>query len=172
MVIAMAGLPGTGKTTLAAALAQALDGLVLAKDPVRFALFGAAVDYSAAQDDLVMAMLYDATAYLLAREPERPIIIDGRTFTNRAAVAALVDRATAWRQPLLFVRCTCDAALARARVAGAVDHPATNRTPALLERLAAREEPLAAPHVTIDTGRSSTAEAVRAVRSALGEDGG
>jgi adenylylsulfate kinase len=39
MLIAMAGLPGTGKSTLANALANALGAAVLNKDRVRAALF-------------------------------------------------------------------------------------------------------------------------------------
>ena len=39
MIVIMAGLPGTGKSTLAQALAQRLPGAVLDKDAIRAALF-------------------------------------------------------------------------------------------------------------------------------------
>jgi predicted kinase len=39
MLIAMAGLPASGKSTLAARLASELAGVVLSKDQVRAALF-------------------------------------------------------------------------------------------------------------------------------------
>src|SRR5947209_2269421 len=39
MLIAMAGLPGTGKSTLARQMARALSGVVLDKDVIRAALF-------------------------------------------------------------------------------------------------------------------------------------
>ena len=41
MIVIMAGLPGTGKSTLARALAQRLAGAVLDKDEIRAALFAA-----------------------------------------------------------------------------------------------------------------------------------
>ena len=39
MIVLMAGLPGTGKTTLARELAQRTQGALLSKDEIRAALF-------------------------------------------------------------------------------------------------------------------------------------
>ena len=62
MLIAMAGLPGTGKSTLAAPLASDL-GVLLNKDDVQALLFPPPVlDYSREQDDLVMQAIYAAAA--------------------------------------------------------------------------------------------------------------
>jgi len=56
--VIMAGLPGTGKTALAEALAQRLDGIVLSKDKVRAALFPlGAITYSSGQNDFCMSVL-------------------------------------------------------------------------------------------------------------------
>ena len=53
MLVAMAGLPGTGKSTLARQIAEAIRGVVLCKDIVRATLFPAPVlDYSAEQDEI------------------------------------------------------------------------------------------------------------------------
>src|SRR5690242_97593 len=83
MLIAMAGLPATGKSTLAAALAQALAGIVLNKDEVRARLFPPPVlDYSVEQDDICMAAIYRAAACILRRRPEQVVIVDGRTFSR------------------------------------------------------------------------------------------
>jgi len=81
MLIAMAGLPGTGKSTLAARLAAALDAVVLSKDAVRAALFPPPVrDYSTAQDNLVMEVIFKAAAYTFRTRSQQVVIIDGRTF--------------------------------------------------------------------------------------------
>lgn len=63
MLIALAGLPGTGKSTLAARLATELNGVVLSKDQVRAALFPSPVlDYSATEDEICMDAIFTAAA--------------------------------------------------------------------------------------------------------------
>ena len=70
MLIVMAGLPGTGKSTLAGRLAAELGGVVLNKDAVRALLFPPPVlDYSREQDDLVMQAIYAAAANILRGHP-------------------------------------------------------------------------------------------------------
>src|SRR5829696_5035748 len=91
MLVAMAGLPGTGKSTLAARLAAALGGVVLSKDVVRSALFPPPVlDYSAAQDDVAMSAVYAAARLLLSADPARVVVLDGRTFRKAVQVADLL----------------------------------------------------------------------------------
>ena len=116
MIIAMAGLPGTGKSTLAAALAERFGGRILCKDSIREAMFGADVDYSTAQDDLCMGYVYDAMAYLLKQNPARLIIIDGRTFTRQGTAEVLVQRARELQEELLFVVCESDEEIVRNRL--------------------------------------------------------
>ncbi len=73
MLIAMAGLPGTGKTILATALAARTGAVTLDKDRVRAALFPPDVlDYSSEQDDLCFHTLLEAAALLLSRDPDVP----------------------------------------------------------------------------------------------------
>lgn len=62
MIIAMAGLPGVGKSTLARALAARLDAVVLDKDRIRASLFPPShVDYSRDQDDFCIDVMYRGT---------------------------------------------------------------------------------------------------------------
>ncbi len=95
MLIAMAGLPGTGKSTLAERLKAELGAVVLNKDEVRAVLFPPPVlDYSAAQDDLCMAAIYAAAAAIirhLARD--RPLSSTAGPFRARTRSV------TCWRWP-------------------------------------------------------------------------
>jgi predicted kinase len=164
MLIAMAGLPGTGKSTLAAGLAAALGGVVLSKDVVRAALFPPPVlDYSAAQDDVAMAAVFAAARYVLAADPQRVVILDGRTFRKAAQVEPLLSLGRDLGRPPLVVECVCDAAAARARLdrdAASGAHPAGNRTGALHAAVSATAEPLTVPRLTLDTGSLTAADAL------------
>jgi predicted kinase len=162
MLIAMAGLPGTGKSTLASRVAAALGGVVLSKDVVRAAMFPPPVlDYSAAQDDAAMAAVFAAARLLLVAAPRRVVILDGRTFRKAAQVADLVALGREIGQEPVVIECVCDAAIARDRLdrdAAAGRHPAGNRTGDLHDRVRATAEPLAVPRLTLDTGRLSPDE--------------
>ena len=162
MLLAMAGLPGTGKSTLAGRLAAELGGVVLSKDVVRSAMFPPGVlDYSAAQDDAAMAAVYAAARLILATDPGRVVILDGRTFRKAVQVEALLTCGREVGQTPGVIECVCDAATARARLdhdAAVGGHPAGNRTGALHAIVQATAEPLTVPRLVLDTGRLTPAE--------------
>src|SRR5215212_9028247 len=109
MLIAMAGLPGTGKSTIAVKLAEALRGVVLSKDVVRSAMFPPPVlDYSTAQDDLAMSAVYTAARHLLRENPSRVVILDGRTFRRTAQLADLFALGREIGQEPVVIECICD----------------------------------------------------------------
>ena len=85
--VLFAGLPGTGKSTLARVLARRLPAAILDKDSVRSALFpGELTDYSPEQDQLCMAAILHAAVYLTERRRVDYIFFDGRTFSTRAQI--------------------------------------------------------------------------------------
>jgi adenylylsulfate kinase len=171
MLIAMAGLPGTGKSTIAGRLAAELGGVVLSKDVVRSALFPPPVlDYSAVQDDVAMSAVFAAARYLLTKKPGVAVILDGRTFSKSAQVAALMDLGRGVGQEPLVIECVCDESTARERLdrdAAAGTHPAGNRTGDLHAAVKATAEPLATPRLVLDTGRTTPDECLAAALAYL-----
>jgi predicted kinase len=164
VLIAMAGLPGAGKSTLAARLAGELGGVVLGKDAVRAALFPPPVlDYSAAEDDIAMRAVYAAAAHVRRAFPDQAVILDGRTFRRAAQVADLLAFAGSLGEAPRIIECVCDDEVARRRLERDLadgTHPAGNRTFALYLSLKADAEPITLPHLGLDTGRLSLDECV------------
>lgn len=155
--VILAGLPGTGKSTLARALAETMDGMaILDKDRVRAALFpGALTDYTREQDDLVMAAIYEAAAYLTRRSLARVIVLDGRTYARQEQRAVAIRAAEASGACWKIVHVVCEDAVAEARLAQQqADHPAQNRTPELYREMKAKWEPITEPHLVVEMGRA------------------
>ncbi len=163
VLIVMAGLPGTGKSTLAARLAAELGGVVLSKDVVRAALFpGEAVDYSAEQDHIAITAVYSAAAYILTRTA-RPVFIDGRTFSKSGQLDAVRELAAAQDTELRVIECVCSDEIGHARIASDLAtsaHLAGNRTPELYDHTRKTATPLTMPRLTLDTGVRSLEECV------------
>lgn len=173
MLVAMAGLPGTGKTTLARRLAAELAGVVLGKDEARAALFPPPVrDYSAEQDDLAMAAVYSAAAYIRRVFPDTPVILDGRTFRKAYQVRDLLALGRTVGEGPRVIECVCADDVVRGRLEHDLAeglHPARNRTFELYLAVKARAEPIAAPHLTLDTGAVPPEECVRRAAAYLSE---
>ncbi len=154
-LVLLAGLPGTGKSTLAAALASRLpSAIVLSKDEIRAAMFhGAAADYSEAQNALAMNALLAAADYLCAQS-SRPqyLLIDGRTFSHAGHIEQVIqfarDHHASWS--ILHLWCPDLVAFDRLKASQA-DHPAHNRGRELYTCLQSSFEPIKQPHLTLDT---------------------
>jgi len=151
-VVVLAGLPGTGKSTLAALLAQALDAPILDKDRVREALFGPRhVRYERAQDDFVVECLIAAAAHVERGGLARFAILDGRTFAAAGQLEALRAALAARGLGERTIEMVAEAETARARLAAQRDHPARNRGPRLHAELAALAAPLPGPKLVLDS---------------------
>ena len=155
MLIIVAGLPGAGKSALAEAVARRTGGAVLDKDRIRVALFAPQdIEYSAEQDDFCMELMLQTARYLFVRNPARPVLLDGRTFSRAYQRDRAIEYAESIAQPWLILECICAEATARARIArdvAAGSHPARNRTEELYTAVRMSWEPIVQPRVVIDT---------------------
>src|SRR2546429_8606008 len=117
MLIAMAGLPGTGKSTLANHLADACACTVLDKDSIRSALFPIAqIEYSTRQDDFCMSILFQVASYMLRNDTSLYVILDGRTLSRKYQVAAVDQLAEELKTPLKIIECVCSDEAVRKRL--------------------------------------------------------
>ena len=155
MIVIMAGLPGTGKTTVARALAQRLPGAVLDKDAIRAALFQPAhVEYSLAQDDFCQEIMLQTAAYLLAKDAELHVLLDGRTFSRRYQRERVIEFCMQVGSTSATLECVCAEQTALVRLTEAMaqnTHPAANRTPDLYRKIQEAWEPIDRPKLVINT---------------------
>ena len=175
MIVALMGLPATGKSTIAQPLAKTLSAVILDKDRARAALFDAGdIEYSREQDDFCMDILYRVAGYLLEHNPTRYIIIDGRTFGQAYQREALYAAARAMSTPLKIIHCICGDETARRRLSTARQdspHLAANRDFALHQKLKTEWEAIEHPSLVLDTGTLSLEECTRRATEYVRSDG-
>lgn len=151
MLVIMAGPPAAGKSALAHALAEITGAVVLDKDVMRGALFPAElIEYSREQDDFVVRVMLKVAGWIIRRDADRIVILDGRPFAKKYQLDQVVAFAewirTSWR----IIECTCADDVARERLSAA-SHPARDRDFDLYLRVKADWEEIKRPKLVLDT---------------------
>jgi adenylylsulfate kinase len=158
MIVLMAGLPGTGKTTLARALAERTNGRLLSKDEFRHSIFlPEEIEYSSRQDDFCLQLMLGTAGYLLSQNPAKLLFLDGRPFSRRYQIENVLTAAASLHQPWRILECVCTEETARQRLGAdslKANHPAGNRDFQLYWKVKERFEELLHPKTVINTERS------------------
>jgi predicted kinase len=164
LFIAMAGLPGTGKSAIAHQLGKRLDALILNKDVIRAELFEKeAIVFSREQDDLCMKAIFVISEYILRANSKQSIIVDGRTFSKSYQIKHLLSRSEFLKVNPIIIECTCDDSIVKRRLNDSLrsgTHPAHNRTYRLYLELKDKSEPITVDRLVIDTGVESLEKSV------------
>ena len=153
LIVLMAGLPGTGKSTLVRAVAARIGGVVLDKDAIRASLFPPAqIEYSSAQDDYVVQLMLSTAEYLLLRNPKLTVFIDGRPFSQSYQIESAIAKAEKLGTPWRIVECVCPEKLALQRIQqDRKRHVARNRNAELYLAVKAKFEEIVRPKLTVRT---------------------
>jgi adenylylsulfate kinase len=155
MIVIIAGLPGTGKSKIARALAQRLPSAVLDKDSIRASLFKPPyIEYSLSQDDFCEEIMLQTAAYLLSKHAQLKVLLDGRTFSLRYQRDRVIEFCSQLGTTWSTLECVCSEATAIGRIAEAVaanSHLAANRTPEVYREIRRAWEPIDQPKLVIDT---------------------
>lgn len=137
LVLALIGLPGAGKSTLAAGLAAATKWSILDRDQIRFERHpGDAGD--AAREDADRLLLRRAGTGVRAA---LNLIVDGKTWARRADRVALQEAVEDAGGEVQWCWLDLPVDLACERVQGDRTHPAPDRDAALVHRIAQAFDP-------------------------------
>lgn len=157
MLILMAGLPGAGKSMLARTLAPILKADILDRDEIRNRIFPAPdIDYSDQQNELASQVIYQVAEYILQRNPDRILILDGRPFSKRSQIEAVQLLAQRVKQTLKIIYCWAPDEVVRQRLEqdlAETGNVAADRTMEKYLRIKGIFEDILVDHIPVDTSQ-------------------
>ena len=146
-LVLLSGLPASGKTTFAEALAPRIRARVLESDRVRRELFPRERRYTRAEHARVFAAVRERAAAALAGG--RPAIVDATNLRARDR-RGFVELARRHGARLVAVRLTAPDAVLRQRLS-APRAGVSEASVAVYERMVGREDPFAYPCIHVDS---------------------
>lgn len=161
MIIAFAGLPGSGKSFFAKELAKRFDNYtVLDKDVIRNTLFpGKLTVFTSEQDDFCIDVILKAAKMIIHNNPKMNVIIDGRTFAKKAQVDFVLNTCKENNIQCKFVEFTCSEAVALKRLnKDKNSHLAKNRDSSLYKSLKEKAEPIEIEHLCLSSEQEDDLE--------------
>jgi aminoglycoside phosphotransferase family enzyme/predicted kinase len=160
LVLVVGGLAGTGKTTLAMAVGEALGAEVLRTDILRQELFGAGPHpakpdggiYSSQARERVYDLMFRRAAAL--NTDRISVVLDG-TFSTAGVLLSAQHLTSHPNSSFLAMECACRPEIAHARIGGrlAAAHDASDARPEIhdLQRIRWQAWPADTPQIRIDT---------------------
>ena len=159
-LVVLSGLPGSGKTTFARRLREAVSIGVIESDAVRAALF-ASPRYTKAESGAVFEAIHGAAAELLRRGFSTLIDATNLIEAERAIMYRVAADAGG---RLVVVRVTAPVELIRARLAARSVEQRSAAGLEVYERMVRREQPISVRYVVVDTGGEVTSAVEAVVR--------
>ena len=167
-LIALAGLPGAGKSTLAKGLQAALRAEIVSRDAVRQSEFRAWNDRAAKR--AAFELVRQEVATLL--KAGATVVVDGATLATVAERRVLRALAASLGASYLLLWLDLPAEIAAARIADDMHNAPSDRTPALAHDVAQRFElPTNEEGFVRIDGEGSVAHVLQAALRAAGIDG-
>lgn len=160
-IIMITGLPGTGKSTFAKALAEATGGKHLNTDIIRDAL-GKRGQYDTDTKIAIYAEMLRQTALLL--EKDYNVVVDG-TFYQKKLRQPYIALAQKYGATVHWMEISADESIIRTRVNGRREHSEADFDVYL--KIKSQYENLEAPHLDLRSDKLSVSEMVEKAKAYL-----